>query len=106
MNTGKVKSDYVALLFASGNFGPAPQPNKQLVAYTRVHDLAPGKSAVAGLNVTVGALSRADDEGKKWLYPGTYTVKLDTTGELTHTFTLTGEKALVADWPKDTTSLA
>ena len=103
-NTGKVTSDYVALLFASGEHGPAPQPNKELVAYTRVHGVAPGKSAVAALNVTLGALARADAEGKKWLYPGTYTLKLDTTGELTHEFTLTGEAALIADWPKDMTS--
>ena len=105
-NTGRAASDYVALLFVSGAFGPAPHPNKQLVAYTRVHGLAPKKSAIAELTVTLGAIARADENGDKWVYPGTYTVKLDTTGELTHTFTLTGEKALVADWPKDTTSLA
>ena len=101
-NTGKVASDYVALLFASGTFGPAPHPNKQLVAYTRLHGIAPGKSAVASLNVTLGALARADEDGRKWLYPGTYTLKLDTTGELGHEFTLTGEAAMIADWPKDT----
>ena len=103
-NTGKVTSDYVALLFASGSFGPAPHPNKQLIAYTRVHGLAPGHSATAQLNVTLGALARADEDGKKWLYPGTYTLKLDTTGELSHTFSLTGSAAMVADWPTDTTS--
>ncbi|KAM5542772.1 hypothetical protein V8D89_003733 [Ganoderma adspersum] len=101
-NTGKITSDYVALLFASGSFGPAPHPNKQLVSYTRVHGLAPGKSAVAELPVTLGAIARADESGAKWVYPGTYTLALDTTAELKHTFTLVGEPRKIADWPKDT----
>ena len=100
-NTGKVTSDYVALLFASGTFGPAPHPKKQLVSYTRVHGLAPGKSAVAELKVTLGAIARADESGAKWVYPGTYTLALDTTGELKRTFTLVGEARKIADWPKD-----
>ena len=103
-NTGGVASDYVALLFASGEYGPAPRPNKELVAYARVHDVAPGGSAVAALNVTLGALARADAEGKKWVYPGTYTLKLDTTGELEREFALTGEAVMIADWPKDAAS--
>ena len=105
-NTGKATSDYVALLFANGEFGPAPHPNKQLVAYTRVHALAPGKSAVAELPVTLGAIARADDTGAKWVYPGTYTLALDTTAELKHTFTLVGEPRKIADWPKDTGAVA
>ncbi|KAH9913342.1 beta-xylosidase [Epithele typhae] len=100
-NTGKTTSDYVALLFASGSFGPSPRPNKSLVAYSRVHGLAPGKSATVALDVTLGTLARADEDGVKWLYPGTYTLKLDTTGAMSHTFELTGEKAMVADWPKE-----
>ncbi|KAH9913340.1 beta-xylosidase [Epithele typhae] len=100
-NTGKTTSDYVALLFASGSFGPSPRPNKSLVAYSRVHGLAPGKSATVSLDVTLGTLARADEDGVKWLYPGTYTLKLDTTGAMSHTFVLTGEKAMVADWPKE-----
>ncbi|RPD82233.1 glycoside hydrolase family 3 protein [Lentinus tigrinus ALCF2SS1-7] len=103
-NTGKVTSDYVALLFVSGSFGPAPHPNKQLVSYTRVHSLAPRKSTVAELPVTLGAIARADETGAKWVYPGTYTVALDTTGELKHTFTLTGQATMIADWPSDSRS--
>ncbi|TBU25348.1 beta-xylosidase [Dichomitus squalens] len=103
-NTGKATSDYVALLFASGTSGPAPHPNKQLVAYTRVHGLAPKQSTVAELTVTLGAIARADESGAKWVYPGTYTLALDTTGQLKHTFTLEGEARKIADWPKDTTS--
>ena len=103
-NTGNTTSDYVALLFVSGTFGPAPHPNKQLVAYTRAHGLAPNGSAVAQLNVTLGALARADDSGAKWLYPGTYTLALDTSGELKRTFELVGEAAKIADWPKDSSA--
>ena len=103
-NTGKVTSDYVALLFVSGSFGPAPHPNKQLVSYTRVHGLAPKKGTVAELPVTLGAIARADESGAKWVYPGTYTVALDTSAELKHTFTLTGQPTKIADWPTDSSS--
>ncbi|KAI0358157.1 glycoside hydrolase family 3 protein [Trametes cingulata] len=100
-NTGTVASDYVALLFVSGSFGPAPHPTKQLVSYTRVHGLAPQKSAVAELPVTLGAIARAEETGAKWVYPGTYTVALDTDGALKHTFTLTGNATKIATWPAD-----
>ena len=103
-NTGKVTSDYVALLFVSGSFGPAPHPNKQLVSYTRVHGLAPKKGTVAELPVTLGAIARADESGAKWVYPGTYTVALDTSAELKHTFTLIGQPTKIADWPADSKS--
>ena len=100
-NTGNATSDYVALLFASGTFGPAPHPNKQLVAYTRLHALAPKQSAVTALNVTLGSIARADESGAKWVYPGTYTLALDTDGALRRTFELIGEARKIADWPKD-----
>ena len=103
-NTGNTTSDYVALLFVSGTFGGAPHPNKQLIAYTRVHGLAPNGSAVLQLNVTLGALARADESGAKWLYPGTYTLALDTGGELKRTVRLVGEAAKIADWPKDSST--
>lgn len=103
-NTGRVASDYVALLFVSGAFGPAPHPKKQLVAYTRVHGLAPRGSTVAQLPVTLGALARADENGEKWVHPGTYTLALDTHAALTHTFTLTGSAVKIATWPTDSSS--
>ncbi|KAI1790558.1 hypothetical protein LXA43DRAFT_1015734, partial [Ganoderma leucocontextum] len=81
-NTGNITSDYVALLFVSGTFGSAPHPNKQLLSYMRLHGLASKQSAVAELNVTLGAISRVDESRAKWVYPGTYTLALDTTGEL------------------------
>lgn len=103
-NTGKVTSDYVALLFVSSKNGPAPHPNKELVAYTRLHNISPGRSATANLEVTLGAISRADENGDKWLFPGTYTLTVDTPAVLKTTFTLTGKAVKIADWPRDTTS--
>lgn len=46
-NTGTgVASDYVALLFASStNAGPTPHPNKALVSYGRLHNIATGVTA-------------------------------------------------------------
>ncbi|OBZ79020.1 putative exo-1,4-beta-xylosidase xlnD [Grifola frondosa] len=103
-NTGKVTSDYVALLFVSGTFGPAPHPNKQLVSYTRVHGLAAGEHTTATLPVTLGSIARADEAGNMWVYPGSYKLALDATGLLTHEFTLTGTAAQITTWPSDTTS--
>ncbi len=104
VNTGNATSDYVALLFVGGTFGPAPHPNKQLVAYTRLHGIDPGQSAVAELNVTLGAIARADESGAKWVYPGTYTLTLDTMGALTRNVELVGEARKIEDWPVDTSA--
>ena len=103
-NTGKVASDYVALLFVSSKNGPAPHPIKELVSYTRLHNITPGRTATAHLEVTLGAISRADENGDKWLFPGTYTLALDTPAVLKTTFTLTGSPAKIADWPRDNTA--
>ncbi|TCD62590.1 hypothetical protein EIP91_006664 [Steccherinum ochraceum] len=103
-NTGKMTSDYVALLFASGSFGPSPRPNKSLVAYDRVKNIRPGQTADATLAVTLGALARADENGDFRLYPGTYKLTLDTPGLISTTFTLTGQTGLITSWPKDNTT--
>ncbi|KAF8452797.1 glycoside hydrolase family 3 protein [Boletus edulis BED1] len=100
-NTGKVTSDYVALLFASGQYGPTPYPNKSLVTYTRLHGIAPGSTLTATLPIALRALARADVNGNFWLYPATYTLVLDTTGTLTHEFTLTGNAAQLTRFPQN-----
>ncbi|KAF2669569.1 glycoside hydrolase [Microthyrium microscopicum] len=98
-NKGNVTSDYVALGFLAGQFGPAPHPKKSLVAYTRLSDIAGGASQTADLDLTLGSLARVEDNGKKVLYPGTYKLEVDN-GPLTSvTFTLTGEKATLDEWP-------
>ncbi|KAI0066953.1 glycoside hydrolase family 3 protein [Artomyces pyxidatus] len=103
-NTGHVTSDYVALLFSNTTAGPSPAPLKQLISYTRVHGVAAGKTAVAALNVTLGAIARVDEQGNSVLFPGTYDIWLDTTGALTHSFQLTGSSVQIAAWPQPSSS--
>ncbi|KAF9569465.1 glycoside hydrolase family 3 protein [Agrocybe pediades] len=102
-NTGKVDSDYVALLFLSGTGGPAPLPNKQLVSYTRLHDVKAGEQATAELKVTLGSVARADEQGNLWVYPGTYTLTVDTGVErsLTHQFTIKGKAVQISRFPQN-----
>jgi beta-D-xylosidase 4 len=103
-NTGQVPSDYVALLFLNGTGGPDPLPNKQLVSYTRLHNVAAGSKATASLPVTLGSIARADDDGNLWIYGGSYHITLDTPGALSHSFELVGDEAQITHWPQNTNS--
>lgn len=76
-NTGQTLSDYVALLFLDGKAGPAPYPNKQLISYTRLHDINPGSTSSAQLPVTLGSIARADAQGNLWIYAGSYRLSID-----------------------------
>lgn len=107
-NTGTVTSDYVALLFLQGSFGPTPYPLKTLVAYERAHAIAPSSnssssasSQVVTLDLTLGSLARVDEQGNTVLFPGEYSVVLDVDEALVVSFTLTGEEAGVVldEWP-------
>ncbi|KAF9057773.1 glycoside hydrolase family 3 protein [Panaeolus papilionaceus] len=104
-NTGKVASDYTALAFLSSNAGPAPHPNKQLVAYTRLHDIKPGTQQIASLKVTLGSIARADADGNLHVYPGTYKLTIDTGAAqiLTHSFVIDGKAVQISSWPKEST---
>ncbi|KAH0323452.1 1,4-beta-D-xylosidase, partial [Aureobasidium melanogenum] len=100
-NTGNVTSDYAALGFIAGQFGPSPYPKKSLVNYQRLHNIAGGSSQTATLNLTLGSLSRVDDHGNTYLYPGDYALMIDTMPELTMVnFTLTGQPACLDEWPQ------
>lgn len=100
-NTGATTSDYVALLFLSGEFGPQPYPRKTLVAYERAHNITAGAaSGQVTLDLTLGSLSRVDENGNRVLYPGQYSLMLDLEpGLATVNFTLTGEQAVLDHWP-------
>ncbi|KAG6919305.1 hypothetical protein DXG01_007438 [Tephrocybe rancida] len=101
-NTGKVSSDYVALLFVNGTAGPAPHPNKQLVSYTRLHQIAGGAASASSLSVTLGSIARADTAGNLWLYSGFYQLNIDTgPALLTHRFELVGKSTQITSWPKN-----
>ena len=99
-NTGSTTSDYSALAFLTGTFGPQPYPKKSLVAYTRLHDITAGSSQVVNLNMTLGSLVRVDVMGNKVLYPGEYLVVIDTQPLAMVNFTLTGAEMMVEEWPQ------
>lgn len=102
-NTGKVTSDYVVLLFLSGSRGPKPVPKKQLVGYTRLHQIKPGQSATASLKVTIGSLSRSDEKGNLWVHGGSYNLTVDTGVDgptLSHAFEVKGKDVQISAWPQ------
>ncbi|KAK4501653.1 hypothetical protein PRZ48_007462 [Zasmidium cellare] len=100
-NTGDVCSDYSALAFISGDFGPAPHPVKQLMAYERLKDIEPDTIGFASMPLTLGALTRWDERGRRIVYPGTYRIAIDTTPEkASFTFNITGEKMVLETWPE------
>jgi xylan 1,4-beta-xylosidase len=109
-NTGSVSSDYVALGFLTGQYGPQPYPLKTLVAYQRLHNITAGGEQTATLNLTLGSLSRFDDRGDQRVYAGDYAFVVDLPemmgGQGTMwNFTLTSdggsdEGALLDAWPQ------
>lgn len=99
-NTGSVASDYSTLGFLAGSFGPMPYPKKSLVNYQRLHDVQPGQSATATLNLTLGSLGRVDDSGNKILYPGDYALMIDTQPLTMVNFTLYGQPQFLDEWPQ------
>ncbi|KAJ4386014.1 hypothetical protein N0V93_008905 [Gnomoniopsis smithogilvyi] len=99
-NTGEVTSDYAALVFVAGEFGPAPYPRKTLVSYAKAHNITGGSSGSVTIDVTLGSLARVDDSGNRVLYPGTYQLMLDLEpGLATVEFTLTGAEKVLDEWP-------
>lgn len=104
-NTGTTTSDYVALFFLSGTFGPAPHPKKSLVAYTRLHDITGGANATAEVSLNLASLARGNWNGDLILYPGDYKVVVDIDGKDEWSFTLTGEEALLDSWPEKSESM-
>ena len=99
-NTGQRTSDYVALGFLSGSYGPAPYPLKSLATYTRLFNITAGQSQTASLAWSVGNLARVDAKGNLVLYPGTYTVLIDQPTAANVTFTLTGTEMVLDEWPQ------
>ena len=99
-NAGAVASDYVALGFIAGDYGPAPHPRKQLVAYERLFNISAGATATAKLNLTLGSLGRHDEMGNLVLYPGRYSFFVDVPTAAAWNFTLTGDQAVLDHWPQ------
>ncbi|KAJ6474666.1 beta-xylosidase [Mycena vitilis] len=103
-NTGKVASDFVALLFMNTTAGPGPYPNKELVAYARAKGVGAGQTATSSLTVTLGSIARVGSDGSAWLYPGDYTLLVDVPTAVTHHFQLTGTQAQITKWPANPAS--
>lgn len=99
-NTGARSSDFVALAFVAGEFGPVPRPRKSLVAYQRLFGIEPKASQVAQLNVTLGSLARHDESGNQILYPGTYRFEVDVPAQDSWGFELTGDEIVLDRWPQ------
>ncbi|KAL0576686.1 hypothetical protein V5O48_005285 [Marasmius crinis-equi] len=99
-NTGRITSDYVALLFSTTTAGPSPAPLKELVSYTRVTGISPGKSGIAELKVTLGSIARTDKEGNAVIYPGVYELQLDVDAIVKKSITFTGSEERITTWPK------
>jgi len=100
-NTGKTTtSDYSALAFISGEYGPFPRPKKMLVAYSRLHDVAPGETQSSSLPLTLSSLSRVDEKGRRILYPGKFRIAIDTAPELADVeFELVGPEVILDEYP-------
>lgn len=99
-NTGSVTSDFVALAFLSGEYGPAPHPIKELSAYARIKEVQPGETKDAELGLTLGNLARVDDKGNTILYPGVYNLLLDVLTQATISFELVGEPKILIEFPQ------
>ncbi|KAH8890645.1 putative xylan 1,4-beta-Xylosidase [Thozetella sp. PMI_491] len=99
-NTGTVTSDYVTLGFVAGEFGPEPRPKKTLVSYQRLHDIKPGKTATAQLNLTLASISRVDIHGNTAIYPGEYSLLVDLEPLTQISFSIKGEPVVLDEWPQ------
>ena len=99
-NTGTRTSDFVTLAFIAGQHGPAPHPNKQLVAYQRLHNVTASTTQTANLSLTLGNLARVDELGNTVLYPGNYTMLIDVPTRAMLNFTLTGTAMTLDAWPQ------
>jgi beta-D-xylosidase 4 len=101
-NTGSVPSDYVVLGFLTGSYGPTPAPIKTLATYKRAFGITGGQSQSVALPWTLGNLARVDEKGNRVLYPGTYTLLIDTPAVANVSFALTGTEAVLDQWPQPT----
>ncbi|KAI8628969.1 glycoside hydrolase family 3 protein [Xylariaceae sp. FL1651] len=99
-NTGNVTSDFVALAFLSGEYGPEPYPIKELAAYTRIKDIKAGTKIETNLVMKLGELARVNENGNTVLYPGKYNVLLDVPTQDQITFELTGEPKVLINFPQ------
>ncbi|OAA62301.1 Glycoside hydrolase, family 3 [Cordyceps fumosorosea ARSEF 2679] len=80
--------------------GPAPRPNKKLVAYASLEQRPGRQCADAEFEVSIADLARSDEDGDRYIYPGDYTVARDTKAIITASFKLTGQVARISSLPR------
>jgi beta-D-xylosidase 4 len=102
-NTGKTKSDFVALAFVSTKRGPAPQPIKELASYKRLRDIEPGETREVELEFNFGSFARVDESGNLVLYSGEYCLSLDVPEQARFCFEITGVDTVFDEWPQPKT---
>lgn len=100
-NTGKVLSDYTAMLFATTTAGPKPLPNKWLVGYDRIGSVKPQSSQTMSIPVSLDNVARTDSLGNRVVYPGQYELALNNERSSILSFTLTGAETVISKWPLD-----
>ncbi|KAG9253969.1 glycoside hydrolase superfamily, partial [Emericellopsis atlantica] len=100
-NSGERTSDFVALMYVKSENGPEPHPIKTLSAYSRLQEIKAGETRRARLGWKLANLARVDEQGNTVLYPGTYTLMLDEPAQASIEIKLTGEEAILDDWPAD-----
>ncbi|KAL4807889.1 glycoside hydrolase superfamily [Aspergillus unguis] len=103
-NTGKMASDYTALVFVNSTAGPKPAPNKWVVGFDRLGGLEAGDEQTLNVPVSIGSIARTDSQGNRVLYPGKYELALNNERSVVVKFELKGEQAVLLVWPEDTTS--
>lgn len=106
-NTGKTKSDYVALLFLkTQNAGPKPYPKKSLIGYARAKDIEPGQTKQVDISVEIGNIARYDENGNMVLYEGDYELQVDIDGNEgpTTQFALKGNQEVIEKFPQPPSS--
>jgi len=99
-NKGNVTSDFSALVFIAGEYGPKPYPIKELVGYKRFFAVGGGQSQKAQIPITLGSLARRDVKGRLVLYPGKYSLLLDVPTQAKYGFTLKGKPWVLDDFPQ------
>lgn len=99
-NAGPRTSDFVALVFASGEYGPSPYPIKELVGYKRMKGVKSKEVRSVEIDIKIGSLARVDEMGNTVLYPGRYSLLLDVPVKDRAEFVLTGEQVVLDRWPQ------
>lgn len=101
-NTGKVRSDYVALVFlTTDNARPTPYPIRTLVGYQRVKGIKPRETRKVDIVITLGSVARTADNGDLVIYPGAYMLQVDVGGKYpAASFEIVGEQKVLYRFPQ------